>query len=1099
MLIFSQRFVLYHVLAVFLLGFFCFPVNSQGPAAAAGTVSGDQEQSVSLLLQLKQFWGNPDSLRLWNSTSVPCKWPEILCSSDGSVVGIILEDKGISGEIPDFICDIKNLTYLDLSDNLIPGKFPTTLYNCSHLVYLDLSQNLLVGSIPDDIDRLINLNLLDLSGNNFTGDIPPAIGNLIGLKSLHLEANLFNGTFPAEIGNLSKLENLRMSYNGFSPAALPAEFGNLRNLKFLWLARANLIGEIPETFASLSNLEHLDLSLNSLSGKIPDGIFLLKNLRVFLLYHNQLSGSIPSSIQSLNMTDIDFSMNNFTGTIPEEIGKLQQLKVLNLFSNGIHGNVPASIGLLPSLVSFRVFRNNLTGVLPPELGFHSKLEAFEVSENQFTGKLPENLCARNTLFGVTAFSNGFSGEIPKSLENCQTLRTIQLYNNGFSGEVPSGVWTLLNLTSLMLSKNSFSGELPSKLAWNLTRLEIDNNKFAGEIPDLSSSWGVGLVVIKASNNSLSGQIPAEFTGLSQLTTLELDGNQFSGKLPSEIISWKSLTSLNLARNQFSGSIPGAIGSLPNLIDLDLSQNQFSGQIPPELGHLKLTTFNLSSNQLTGEIPPSLANMAYQNSFSNNPNLCSTSTTPFPNIPSCNESRIRAPKKLSSRTLAMILALTILLLIICAVMTMFMIRDYRRKKHKRDIITWKLTSFQRLDFTEANILSRLTEDNVIGAGGSGTVFKIDVSDYRSSSHVAVKRIKNKGKPSTLSLSDDHDDDKHEREFLAEVGILGSIVHTNIVKLLCCISSDDSKLLVYEYMENHSLDRWLHHSKKRNNCSFLTWPMRLNIAIGAAQGLCYMHHDCSPPILHRDVKSSNILLDSFFQAKIADFGLAKLLLKKDVPNTMSAIAGSFGYIAPGKQNKTKKQFFFFFFLFRFLANYKIHLFFAAEYAYTIKVNEKIDIYSFGVVLLELVTGREPNKGDDEHMSLAEWAWRHYGEGKPIQEAIDGEMKMKDEPYLGEMISVFKLGLVCTSTLPSSRPSMKEILNILQNTKLLQQGTGGGGGGGGGNGGGENGGKRARNEFDMAPLLGSGKYISSYKCNSKKVGVAIQDDDTFICTSV
>lgn len=1060
MLLFSgQRFVLYHVLALFLIGFLCVSVNSQGPVAS---VPVDQDQRV-LLLQLKQFWGNPDSLGLWNSTSFPCKWPEILCSSDGSVVGIILEDKGISGEIPEFICDIKNLTHLDLSNNIIPGKFPTALYSCSQLVYLDLSQNLLVGSIPADVDRLRNLNLLDLSGNNFTGDIPPAIGNLTALKSLHLEANLFNGTFPAEIGNLSNLETLGMSYNGFSPAAIPAEFGNLRNLKFLWLARANLIGEIPETFASLSSLEHLDLSLNSISGTIPNGLFLLKNLKFALLYHNRLSGSIPSSIQSLNLTDIDFSMNNLTGTIPEDIGKLQQLKVLNLFSNGLYGNVPASIGLLPSLLVFRVFRNNLSGVLPPELGFHSKLEAFEVSENRFTGNLPENLCAGKTLFGVTAFSNDLNGEIPKSLENCQTLRTIQLYNNRFSGEIPSGVWTLLNLTSLMLSRNSFSGELPSKVAWNLTRLEIGNNKFSGQIPDLSS-WG-GLIVINASNNLLSGPIPVELTNLSQLTTLGLDGNQLTGKLPSEIISWKSLTSLNLARNELSGSIPAAIGSLPNLNDLDLSQNQLSGQIPPELGHLKLTTLNLSSNQLTGEIPAALANMAYENSFLNNPNLCAIHQ--FSNIPSCNGRRIRTSKKVSQKTLAMVIVLILLVFLVFTTATIFMIRDYRRKKHKRDITTWKLTSFQRLDFTEANILSRLTEDNVIGNGGSGTVFKIAIFDRSScGEYVAVKRIKNNRKSLSSSPSPSRDDDKHkhEREFLAEVEILGSIRHANIVKLLCCISSEDSKLLVYEYMENHSLDRWLHRRKRKSvqmmmtngpmQKTILTWPMRLKIAIGAAQGLCYMHHDCSPPILHRDVKSSNILLDSSFQAKIADFGLAKLLVKKDVPNTMSAIAGSFGYIAP-------------------------------EYAYTIKVNEKIDVYSFGVVLLELVTGREPN-GGDEHMSLAEWAWRHYGEGKPIQEAIDDEIK--EECYLGEMISMFRLGLVCTSTLPSSRPSMKEILNILQNSKQ-------GGGEGRGE---ENGAKRARNEFDIAPLLGSGKYVTSYKCNSKKVGDA-SDDDIFICSSV
>jgi len=254
---------------------------------------------------------------------------------------------------------------------------------------------------------------------------------------------------------------------------------------------------------------------------------------------------------------------------------------------------------------------------------------------------------------------------------------------------------------------------------------------------------------------------------------------------------------------------------------------------------------------------------------------------------------------------------------------------------------------------------------------------------------VKRIWTKGKL----------DHKLDKEFLAEVEILGTIRHSNIVKLLCCISSEDSKLLVYEYMENQSLDKWLHVKKRKETDParrvVLDWPKRLEIAIGAAQGLCYMHHDCRPGIVHRDVKTSNILLDSEFKARIADFGLAKILVKRGELNTMSLVAGSFGYMAP-------------------------------EYAYTTKVNEKIDVYSFGVVLLELVTGREPNDGD-EHTNLAEWAWRQHGEGNSIIDALDEHIK---EPLiLEEKSSVFKLGLICTSTLPSSRPSMKEVLQILR----------------------------------------------------------------------
>lgn len=830
--------------------------------------------------------------------------------------------------------------------------------------------------------------------------------------------NLFNGTVPSEIGKLLNLEFLRLAYNNLLvPAPIPPEFGKLKNLKELWMKEMNLEGHIQESFADLSSLEKLDLSMNKLEGSIPSGLFMLKNLTALLLFHNKLSGEIPRPVEALNLSEIDLSMNNLTGSIPEDFGKLSNLTVLNLYSNQLSSAIPASLGLIPSLKLFRVFINKLNGTLPPEMGLHSKLEAFEVSSNQLTGQLPENLCENGALRGVIAFSNNLSGELPKGLGNCSSLNSIQLYQNNFSGEIPPELWTALNLATLMISENSFSGELPSKLPWNMSRLEICNNKFDGEIPEGVSTWE-SLVVFKASNNLFSGKIPIELTSLSRLTTLLLDGNQFSGELPQQIVSWKSLDTLNLSRNDLSGPISPALASLPNLLYLDLSENQLSGEIPPELGRLRLNSLNLSSNKLSGKIPYEFDNLAYENSFLNNPNLCSN-TRNLNLVQTCGGgTKFRDPKKLSSKVLALILILAIAVLLVTVSLTFFMVKQHRRKRYCQDSASWKLTSFQRLDFTEYNVLMNLTANNLIGSGGSGQVYRIGTNSLGE--FVAVKKIWNDGQW----------DEHLEKEFLAEVHILGLIRHSNIVKLLCCISSENSKLLVYEYMENQSLDIWLHGRKRKLSSHHvaLDWPRRLQIAIGAAQGLCYMHHDCSPPIIHRDVKSSNILLDSEFKARIADFGLAKILAKHGEHHTVSAIAGSFGYMAP-------------------------------EYAYTTKVNEKIDVYSFGVVLLELVTGREPNCGEEE-MSLAEWAWQHYGDEKPISDALDEEIKKPC--ILDEMTTVFKLGLMCTSTSPSTRPSMKEVLQILRRFGSPETYEA----------------KRVGSEFDVTPLLGNTKYLASYK---------------------
>ncbi|KAK9131086.1 hypothetical protein Sjap_011573 [Stephania japonica] len=432
-----------------------------------------------------------------------------------------------------------------------------------------------------------------------------------------------------------------------------------------------------------------------------------------------------------------------------------------------------------------------------------------------------------------------------------------------------------------------------------------------------------------------------------MTTLSLRRNRLSGRIPS-------LSSLDLSRNQLSGEIPHQIVELSLLESLDLSNNQISGEIPRQIGEL---------SRLRPLFIPSIT-----------PLTVTARIDPDPVVGDIHSD---------------------------GGITNFVHdqRLYRRKKRQNGLSTWELTPFQFLHFTENQILSSLVDNNLIGSGGSGKVYRVCVNNP-DSELLAVKKIWSKG--SLLK--------EKEKEFDTEMQILGNIRHNNIVKLLCCISCEKSKLLVYEYMVNCSLDRWLHGKRRRSsepfsrsnsvgNHLFLDWPTRLQIAVGAAQGLCYMHHGCSPPVIHRDIKTSNILLDSEFNAKIADFGLAKMLAKGGEPQTMSSIAGSFGYFAP-------------------------------EYAYTTKVNEKIDIYSFRVVLLELVTGKKANYGD-ENTCLAEWAWRHIQDEKPIVDALDEEVK---EPcHIDGMSMVFKMGLICTGTLPSTRPSMKEVLQLLQQSAL------------------------------------------------------------------
>lgn len=324
-----------------------------------------------------------------------------------------------------------------------------------------------------------------------------------------------------------------------------------------------------------------------------------------------------------------------------------------------------------------------------------------------------------------------------------------------------------------------------------------------------------------------------------------------------------------------------------LYSLYLQDNQFSGSLPTVTGNLTLRTLDLSSNQLSGNIPQEYDKNDYH--FYNNLNLCSKYTNHYIQVRRC-----------SGKIRVVIAVVALVALLVIVTLLCYTVKKnwnfttdqlmWRKKRHENQDPDWMFISFQQLGFTESEILVNMTVENLIGSGGSGNVYRVGVNP--NGNFVAVKRIWNK-------RNLDH---RLEKQFLAEVEVLGSIRHSNIVKLLCCIYSGNSKVLVYEYMENQSLDKWLHQKRSEKAITasahcVLEWRTRLQIAVVAARGLCYMHHECSPPIIHRDIKCSNILLDHELNAKIADFGLAKVLANWGETETASAIAGTFGYLAPG----------------------------------------------------------------------------------------------------------------------------------------------------------------------------------------------------------
>ncbi|RZC50885.1 hypothetical protein C5167_019311 [Papaver somniferum] len=937
------------------------------------------------LQRVKLSLDDPDlSLANWNERDdTPCLWKGISCNSvTRSVNSVDLSSANLAGSFPIHLCRLKNLSFLSLYDNAINSSLPVDISTCQNLQHLDLGQNFFVGPIPSALADIPTLQHLDLSGNNFSGDIPTSFGNFRELEVLSLVGNLLDGTIPPVLGNISTLKQLNLSYNPFTPSQIPSEFGSLSSLEILWMTDCNLVGEIPNSFGKLSKLIDLDLAVNNVNGPIPESITELSSVVQIELYKNSLSGELPKGFAKLKtLRRFDVAMNHLQGLIPNELCELP-LESLNLYENRFTGILPKSISKSPNLYELRLFNNLLTGDLPNDLGKNSPLKWIDVSENKFYGKIPASLCEHGVLEELLLIYNSFSGTIPDQLVECRSLTRVRLRNNQLSGEVPAGFWGLPKLSLLELARNSFTGGISNMIstAANLSVLLVSKNQFDGVIPEEIGLLS-NLVEFSGSDNSFTGPLPKTIVNLSQLGRLDLHNNKLSGELPDRIRSWKKLNELNLADNKITGEIPAEFGSLEVLNYLDLSGNLLSGKIPIELQNLKLNQFSFSDNQLSGVLPPLYAKQSYKDSFLGNPGLCGQLAG------LCSSAKDSKHK--NSLWLHRTIFLLAGLVLVTGLLLFFLkYRNYKKVKKGTDKSKWTLTSFHKLGFSEYEILDCLDEDNVIGSGASGKVYKAVLSNGEA---VAVKKLWGFSK----KVNESGDAEKGEVPddgFEAEVETLGKIRHKNIVRLWCCCTSKDCKLLVYEYMPNGSLGDLLHGSKG----GLLDWPTRYKIAVDAAEGLSYLHHDCVPAIVHRDVKSNNILLDGEFGAKVADFGVAKFVdtLEKGA-KSMSVIAGSCGYIAP-------------------------------EYAYTLRVNEKSDIYSFGVVILELVTGRLPLDTEFGEKDLVKWVCSTLDKKDQVDLVIDPKL---DSCFKEEICKVLNLGLLCTSPLPINRPSMRRVVKFLQ----------------------------------------------------------------------
>ncbi|CAD6233096.1 unnamed protein product [Miscanthus lutarioriparius] len=730
-------------------------------------------------------------------------------------------------------------------------------------------------------------------------------GGLEGVRRVAVPVD--RGVLQRGRGRVTELSLQFVDLHGGVPADLPASAVGA-TLTRLVLTGTNLTGPIPP---QLSNLKNLLLWQNNLVGVIPPELGACAGLTVLDLSMNGLTGHIPASLGNLtSLQELQLSVNKVSGPIPAELARCTNLTDLELDNNQISGAIPAEIGKLTALRMLYLWANQLTGRIPPNIGGCASLESLDLSQSgPSSGCRGSSSCCSSTIPSPARY-HPFSGEIPPEIGNCTSLVRFRASGNNLAGAIPPEVGKLVNLSFFDLSSNRLSGAIPAEISGcrNLTFVDLHGNAIAGVLPPGLFHDMLWLQYLDLSYNSIGGAIPSDIGKLGSLIKLVLGGNRLMGQIPQEIGSCSRLQLLDLGGNTLSGAIPASTGKIPGLeIALNLSCNGLSGAIPKEFGGLvRLGVLDVSHNQLSGDLQPlsALQNLVALNVSFNDFTGRAPATAFFAKLPTSDVEGdpglclSRCPGDASERERAARVATAVLVSALVALLTaaaFLLVGRHRRSssvlfggvrsdddgKDAEMLPPWDVTLYQKLEISVGDVARSLTPANVIGQGWSGSMYRASVPSTGAA--IAMKRFRSC-------------DEASAEAFACEVGVLPRVRHLNIVRLLGWAANRRTRLLFYDYLPNGTLGGLLHSTGGSTGGAVVEWEVRLSIAIGVAEGLAYLHHDCAPAILHRDVKADNILLGERYEACLADFGLARVA-EDGANSSPPPFAGSYGYIAPG----------------------------------------------------------------------------------------------------------------------------------------------------------------------------------------------------------
>ncbi|AES74944.1 putative protein kinase RLK-Pelle-LRR-XV family [Medicago truncatula] len=968
---------------------------------------------------------------------------------------------GLEGFIPKEIWNMEKLEVLDLEGNLIGGSIPLSFQGLRKLRVLNLGFNKIVGILPSVLGGIDSLEVLNLAANGLNGSVPGFVGKLRGV---YLSFNQFSGVIPVEIGkNCGKLEHLDLSGN-LLVQEIPISLGNCGGLKTLLLYSNLLEEDIPAEFGKLKSLEVLDVSRNTLSGHIPRELGNCTELSVVVL------SNLFNPVGDVEFVALNDELNYFEGSMPEEVVTLPKLRILWAPMVNLEGGFPMSWGACSNLEMVNLAQNFFTGEFPNQLGLCKKLHFLDLSSNNLTGELSKELqvpcmtvfdVSVNMLSGsVPVFSN--NGCSPFPLWNGNPFESVDVtspYASYFSSKVRERLlFTSLggvgisvfhnfgqnNFTgiqslpiardrmqeksgyTLLVGENKLTGLFPTYLlekcdGLDALLLNVSYNRFSGEFPSNISKMCRSLNFLDASGNQISGPIPPALGDSVSLVSLNLSRNLLLGQIPSSLGQMKDLKLLSLAGNNLSGSIPSNLGQLYSLQVLDLSTNSLTGEIPKFIENMRnLTIVLLNNNNLSGHIPAGLANVTTLSVFnvsfnnlsgflpSNSSLIKCSSAVGNPFLSSCRGVSLTVPSANqqgqfddnSSMTAADIekssdngfsaieiasiaSASAIVSVLIALIVLFFFTRRWKPNSRVGGSTKREVTVFTDIGvpLTFENVVQatgNFNASNCIGSGGFGATYKAEISQGIL---VAVKRL-SVGRFQGV------------QQFHAEIKTLGRLHHPNLVTLIGYHACETEMFLIYNYLPGGNLEKFIQERSTRA----VDWKVLHKIALDIARALSYLHDQCVPRVLHRDVKPSNILLDDDLNAYLSDFGLARLLGTSETHAT-TGVAGTFGYVAP-------------------------------EYAMTCRVSDKADVYSYGVVLLELLSDKkalDPSFSSyGNGFNIVAWGCMLLREGRAKEFFAAGLWDVGPEH---DLVEVLHLAVVCTVDSLSTRPTMKQVVKRLK----------------------------------------------------------------------